>query len=152
MATRKKTEEATTTVLNGEQLAHFQRLLLEKKTEALETIRSSSENRKSELSVNDNESSENRLANHASDPSAKEKLISKEIKLIAKIKAALASIENGTYGICVDCGLPISVQRLEARPISDLCVICKERKEMKERRLTGGNGTKPAKTSLYEYH
>ncbi|MEZ5176101.1 MAG: TraR/DksA C4-type zinc finger protein [Acidimicrobiia bacterium] len=41
------------------------------------------------------------------------------------IDAALRKVEDGTYGICVDCGQPISPARLEFRPNSIRCVPCK---------------------------
>lgn len=44
---------------------------------------------------------------------------------LADVKAALAKIENGTYGICEKCGGEIAVDRLEFRPMSVLCVNCK---------------------------
>lgn len=151
-APQTNTERVSATTLRKERLVHFWRLLIEMKKDALREIRDFSQDRKEELSVADNDqSSEERLANHSADPSAKEKLISKQIKLIAKIEKALASIKNGTYGICTNCGWPISEKRLEARPISDLCIECKGEKERKERQIIGGNGTKPARTSLYEY-
>lgn len=43
------------------------------------------------------------------------------------IDAALAAIETGTYGVCTSCGNRISPARLEARPMSLLCVGCKSK-------------------------
>jgi DnaK suppressor protein len=54
-------------------------------------------------------------------------------KLIAKIDAALARIEEGTYGYCEETGEPISIKRLEARPIATLSVEAQERHERRER-------------------
>jgi RNA polymerase-binding transcription factor len=54
-------------------------------------------------------------------------------KLIAKIDAALARIEDGTYGYCEETGEPISIRRLEARPIATLSVEAQERHERRER-------------------
>jgi len=54
-------------------------------------------------------------------------------KLIAKIDDALARIEDGTYGFCEETGEPISVRRLEARPIATLSVEAQERHERRER-------------------
>jgi len=54
-------------------------------------------------------------------------------KLIAKIDAALARIEDGTYGFCEETGEPISIKRLEARPIATLSVEAQERHERRER-------------------
>ena len=54
-------------------------------------------------------------------------------KLIAKIDAALARIEEGTYGYCEETGEPISLRRLEARPIATLSIEAQERHERHER-------------------
>jgi RNA polymerase-binding transcription factor len=54
-------------------------------------------------------------------------------KLISKIDAALARIEDGTYGFCEETGEPISIKRLEARPIATLSIEAQERHERRER-------------------
>ena len=54
-------------------------------------------------------------------------------KLIAKIEAALTRIEDGTYGYCEETGEPISIKRLEARPIATLSIEAQERHERRER-------------------
>jgi DnaK suppressor protein len=54
-------------------------------------------------------------------------------KLISKIESALARVEDGTYGYCVDTGEPISLRRLEARPIATLSVEAQERHERREK-------------------
>ena len=54
-------------------------------------------------------------------------------KLIAKIESALARIEEGTYGYCEETGEPISLKRLEARPIATLSIEAQERHERAEK-------------------
>jgi DnaK suppressor protein len=54
-------------------------------------------------------------------------------KLIAKIDAALQRIEDGAYGYCEDTGEPISLKRLEARPIAALSIEAQEQHERRER-------------------
>src|SRR5919202_2492964 len=54
-------------------------------------------------------------------------------KLIAKIEDAIARIDDGTYGYCEETGEPISIRRLEARPIATLSVEAQERHERRER-------------------
>ncbi len=54
-------------------------------------------------------------------------------KLIAKIDAAIARIDEGTYGFCEETGEPISLKRLEARPIATLSLEAQERHERNER-------------------
>lgn len=54
-------------------------------------------------------------------------------KLIAKIDAALARIEDGSYGFCEETGEPIGLKRLEARPIATLSLEAQERHERREK-------------------
>ncbi len=54
-------------------------------------------------------------------------------KLTAKNDAALARIEDGSYGFCEETGEPISLKRLEARPIATLSIEAQERHERRER-------------------
>ena len=54
-------------------------------------------------------------------------------KLIAKIEAALRRLEEGTYGYCEVTGEPISVRRLDARPIATLSLEAQEMHERRER-------------------
>jgi len=54
-------------------------------------------------------------------------------KLISKIDAALSRIEDGTYGYCEETGEPISLRRLEARPIATLSLEAQERHERNEK-------------------
>ena len=54
-------------------------------------------------------------------------------KLISKIDAALLRIEDNTYGYCEETGEPISLKRLEARPIATLSVEAQERHEKREK-------------------
>jgi DnaK suppressor protein len=58
----------------------------------------------------------------------------RERNLITKIKEALERIEDGTFGICERCGEPISDKRLEARPVTTLCIKCKQEQEDLEKR------------------
>jgi DnaK suppressor protein len=54
-------------------------------------------------------------------------------KLISKIDAALQRIDDNTYGYCEETGEPISLKRLEARPIATLSVEAQERHEKREK-------------------
>ena len=54
-------------------------------------------------------------------------------KLISKIDAALKRIEDGSYGYCEETGEPISLKRLDARPIATLSIEAQERHERRER-------------------
>jgi len=61
----------------------------------------------------------------------------RERKLIAKIEQALERVENGTFGICDECGDDISEGRLKARPVTTLCIKCKEEQEQQEKATKG---------------
>lgn len=47
---------------------------------------------------------------------------------LAQVDRALAKLDEGTYGICDDCGRPIAPERLEARPATSRCVECSTRR------------------------
>lgn len=57
----------------------------------------------------------------------------RERKLLGKIKEAIERIEGDTYGICEICNDEISFQRLDARPVTTLCVDCKTAQEHYEK-------------------
>jgi DnaK suppressor protein len=54
-------------------------------------------------------------------------------KLISKIDAALKRLDDGSYGYCEETGDPISLKRLDARPIATLSIEAQERHERRER-------------------
>ena len=54
-------------------------------------------------------------------------------KLISKIEAALGRLDDGSYGFCEETGEPISLKRLDARPVATLSVEAQERHERRER-------------------
>lgn len=58
----------------------------------------------------------------------------RERKLLSKIDEALLRIDDGSYGVCEECGEAISVDRLKARPVTTLCIACKAEQEADERR------------------
>jgi len=60
------------------------------------------------------------------------RLRDREKFLLKKIDKALHRIEDGTFGICERCEEPIAQKRLEARPVTTLCIRCKEEQERKE--------------------
>ena len=57
----------------------------------------------------------------------------REGRLIAKIREALERIEDGSFGICEECGGKISEKRLKARPVTTLCIDCKRLQEAEEK-------------------
>jgi DnaK suppressor protein len=61
------------------------------------------------------------------------RLRDREKFLLNKIEKALTRIDDGTFGVCERCEEPISPKRLEARPVTTLCIRCKEEQEKKEK-------------------
>lgn len=57
----------------------------------------------------------------------------RERKLLSKIEEALVRIEEGEFGVCEGCGEEIGLKRLEARPVTTLCIDCKTLQETKEK-------------------
>ncbi|UCF87773.1 MAG: RNA polymerase-binding protein DksA [Nitrospiraceae bacterium] len=66
------------------------------------------------------------------------RLRDRERMLLKKIEDTLDRIEDGTFGICENCGSEIGVKRLEARPVTTYCIDCKTRQEEEERIAEGG--------------
>jgi DnaK suppressor protein len=57
----------------------------------------------------------------------------RERKLLSKIEEALLRIDEGTFGVCEDCGEDIGLKRLDARPVTTLCIDCKTVQETREK-------------------
>ena len=57
--------------------------------------------------------------------------------MLKKIDKTLNKIDAGTFGVCERCEEPISIKRLEARPVAELCINCKEEVERVERGYAG---------------
>jgi len=73
-------------------------------------------------------------ASMESDRSFDLRIRDRERKLIAKVNEALERIEDGTFGICEVCGGQIGEKRLEARPVTTLCIECKQEQEEAEKK------------------
>jgi DnaK suppressor protein len=116
--------------MNPVQLAYFRQKLLSWKDEIVRESRDTMAQLKSgsirEADVTDRASSE-------TDWSIELRTRDRQRKLIAKIDAALRRIEEGEYGFCEVTGEPISLARLEARPIATMTVEAQERHERHER-------------------
>ena len=61
------------------------------------------------------------------------RLKGREQKLLKKIEEALDRIDHGVFGICDKCGQEINVRRLEARPVTTMCIECKTLQEEEEK-------------------
>ena len=73
------------------------------------------------------------LASSESEQSMSLRLRDRERVLLKKIEKTLKKIDDASYGICESCGEEIGLKRLEARPVTDLCIRCKEEQEKMER-------------------
>lgn len=61
------------------------------------------------------------------------RLRGRERKLLKKIDEAIERIKHNTFGICDRCGSEIDIRRLEARPVTTMCIDCKTLQEEEER-------------------
>ncbi len=116
--------------MNPKMQEYFRRKLLRWKAELLresgETINHLQEGGLAEPDLADRASLE-------TDRSLELRTRDRERKLISKIDAALQRIEDGEYGYCEETGEPISIKRLEARPIATLSIEAQEHHERMER-------------------
>ena len=141
--------------MNSEQLAYFRRKLLGWKDEILkesrETMAALANGPLQEADLTDRASSETDWGIHL-------RTRDRQRKLIAKIDSALRRIETGEYGFCEVSGEPISLARLEARPIATMTVEALERHERNERisrddlikRRPGEPGRRPVRLDLVD--
>jgi DnaK suppressor protein len=116
--------------MNECQLEYFRQKILKWRQEicmgSAETINNLQETSETESDFNDRASAELERALEL-------RTRDRERKLLSKIDAALKRINDGTYGYCEETGDPISLARLEARPIATLSIEAQERHEYKEK-------------------
>jgi DnaK suppressor protein len=120
--------------LNQRQLKWFEKLLTERRQELLQEA-GRTVSGMNELKENFPEPAD-RAALEA-DRNATLRIRDRERKLLSKIEEALERIEDGTYGVCEECGEPIAVERLKARPVTTLCIDCKADQEADEKQRRG---------------
>ena len=116
--------------MNARQRDYFRKKLLEWREDILRESRETLQNLQDENNVLPD------LADRAStetDRALELRTRDRQRKLIAKIDAALKRIDDGTYGYCEETGEPISLRRLDARPIATLSIEAQERHERRER-------------------
>ena len=116
--------------MNDRQREYFRRKLIAWKEEILR------EARETLVNLQDENQNHPDLADRASsetDRAIELRARDRQRKLISKIDAALDRIEDNSYGYCEETGEPISLKRLEARPIATLSVEAQERHERRER-------------------
>ncbi len=87
-----------------------------------------------ELGLDRNEmADENDLASSEYLLSFELRLLDREKYLLRKIEDALQRMDDGTYGVCESCDEEISAGRLKARPVTTMCIRCKEEQERNEK-------------------
>ena len=109
----------------------FHEMLLQMKAEILEqTKRKGLE----DFSISDQElADEMDLATSEGARSLSCKMHDRNVRLLYKIEDALNRIEDGTFGMCEECGEEIGIKRLRARPVASCCIECKEHQERQEK-------------------
>jgi DnaK suppressor protein len=116
--------------MNERQREYFRRKLLKWKSELLagsrETIEALQDGTRAIPDVADRASEE-------TDRALELRTRDRQRKLVAKIDAALRRIEDGEYGYCEKTGEPISLKRLDARPIATMTLEAQERHERREK-------------------
>lgn len=115
--------------MNPKQLSYFRNKLIMWKDEILRSSRETLDNLQStsqhpDLTDRASSETERALELRARD---------RQRKLISKIDEALLRIDDGSYGYCIDTGEPISLKRLEARPVVERSLEAQERHERRER-------------------
>jgi DnaK suppressor protein len=118
--------------MNKDQLEHFRQLLLAWKRELMEEVDRTMLHMKDDAA---NFPDPNDRATQESEFGLELRTRDRERKLLKKIDAALARIDDGTYGYCEETGDEIGLRRLEARPVATLCVEAQERRELAERQF-----------------
>lgn len=116
--------------MNDKQLEYFRRKLLAWRSDILEDSRDTIENMK------DGTRNIPDVADRASeetDRALELRTRDRERKLVAKIDSALRRIDEGEYGYCDVTGEPISLKRLDARPIATMSLEAQERHERREK-------------------
>ena len=116
--------------MNERQREYFRRKLMGWKEEILREARETIQNLQAETTPFAD------LADRASTEAERQlelRTRDRQRKLIAKIDSALRRLEDGSYGFCEETGEPISLKRLDARPIATLSIEAQERHERRER-------------------
>lgn len=116
--------------MNDRQKDYFRKKLMAWKTDILresrETLEALASENASQADAADRASSE-------TDRAIELRARDRQRKLIAKIDAAIERIDEGTYGFCEETGEPISLKRLDARPIATMSLEAQERHERREK-------------------
>jgi DnaK suppressor protein len=116
--------------MEKETLEHFREILTERFQELLAEAEKTVYGM---TTANDNFPDPTDRASLESDRNFMLRIRDRERKLLSKIKSALERIDSGEFGICEMCGDDIGEERLQARPVTTLCIACKKKQEAMEK-------------------
>lgn len=117
--------------MNKKELARFKKLLQERRRAIIDTADATRDEGRGfdQAELPD----EVDLASTEAGQSLNLRLRDRELVLLKKIDKTLQKIEEGTFGVCERCGEEIGSKRLEARPVAEMCIRCKEELEKLEK-------------------
>lgn len=117
--------------LKKKDVDHFQKLLEDRRSELMASAESTREQGMGfeQADLPD----EVDLASTEAGQSLNLRLRDRELVLLKKINKTLEKISKGEFGVCERCGEDISIKRLEARPVAEMCIRCKEELERVEK-------------------
>jgi DnaK suppressor protein len=117
-------------VMKKKERDKFEKILLEKRMRLLVNARQTLD---SEMTLDQADlADEMDLASSEYLQSFQFRLRGRERTFLSKIDKALKKLNDGTFGVCEECGEEIHTKRLEARPETNLCIKCKEEQEREE--------------------
>lgn len=120
--------------MKKKEIEQFKKILDEEKRKILRHLEVLSSSSEEELDTNSSDPVD--IASTEINQANLQKIGKRETYLLKKIDLALKKIEDGTFGECESCGEQISVARLMARPVAQLCIDCKTDQENQERRYS----------------
>lgn len=116
--------------MDGKRLTYFKDLLLNRRNEILQYADDTVTDMNDQT---DNYPDPTDRASIESDRNFTLRLRERERFLLVKVNEALERIEQGEFGICETCGAEIGAKRMEARPVTTLCIQCKTKAEAVEK-------------------
>ena len=117
--------------MKKKEIERFKKILLERKNAIIQTAETT---RESALAVEQADlPDEVDLASSETGQALNLRLRDRELVLMKKIDKTIAKIDEGDFGVCERCGEDIGLKRLEARPVAELCIRCKEELEKVEK-------------------
>lgn len=135
--------------MKKKELEEFKKLLNEEKKKILSHLeRLSSSQEINDVNVNSGDSAD--IASVEINQASLQKIGKRETFLLKKIDLALKKIDDGTFGECESCGEAISVARLRARPVAQLCIDCKTEQENMERRYSADREEEEGEDGMFE--